>query len=80
VTTLVATGIVVAIVAAAILIGLLLDGWIGDRREQQRAAQRQAVLLLSQQRMRAVTRATLEAMRDASRSGLPNHHQKWGEW
>lgn len=70
--------LVIGIVLAAVALLLVVLGLVDlafRRREQRRAAERQAVVLLGQQRMRAVTRASLEAMRDAARTGLPN-----GKW
>lgn len=75
-TALVVAGAALATVALCFAL-LCLAGLVLEHREQRRAAKRQAVVLLAQQRMRAVTRATLEAMRQTGRTDWPGQRRNW---
>lgn len=60
----VATGLVAGI---GWWLGVRLLGWLADRREQRRQAERQVVMALAELRMRAVDRAAIGQMVAAAR-------------
>lgn len=60
-----------AFVAAALCgwwLGTRFAGWLAERREQRRQAERQVVLAVAELRMRAVSRAAVQAMQRAAAS------------